>query len=78
MTDTAFLKLKNRVDDIYSIAPSDLHSGVLTDMFRQTTGSLKFFPFKIIIPVSVITAFFLYIFAGFLVVRLVSLLQFGF
>lgn len=78
MSDTIFLKLKHKVDDVYSVPPTAFGDSVLTSLFRQTTGKLKFFPFKVIIPVSIVAAIFLYAIVGFLIVRLVSILQFGF
>lgn len=78
MNDVLYPTLKKRLDEVYGLAPNDLHHPVLTKSYKMLTGKLKTFPFKIILPLSFFATVAAYVVLGFLLIRLVSVLQFGF
>lgn len=78
MTDKLFAKIERRVDEIYMVAPTDLGFPMLTRLYKLTTGPLKTFPLRFIIPASIILGIAVYLSLGLLLTRLASLLQFGF
>lgn len=78
MKDKVYSHLKKRYDDVYSIAPNDLGFPWLTKFYKTLTAQLKLFPFKIFIPLALMLTVIIYLVFGILIVRLVSLLQYGF
>ncbi|PIV09363.1 hypothetical protein COS31_03250 [Candidatus Roizmanbacteria bacterium CG02_land_8_20_14_3_00_36_15] len=72
------LRLRKKLNEVYVIGPNDLGSAVLNNLFKKTTGYFKTAPFIIVIPLSLLITILIYLFFGFLLVRLVSLLQYGF
>jgi hypothetical protein len=76
MTDTA--RLKQKLEEVYSIQPNDLHFRPVTRIYKLLTRPLKQMPFLFIIPSALATALVMYLMFGHLVVGLVSLLQYGF
>lgn len=75
---TISLKLKQKLNEVYLIEPNDVGISYLTFWYKRTTRYLKNLPFIIIIPLSFIFALFAYLILGQLLVRLVTLLQYGF
>lgn len=78
MKDTLYPSLKRKLDEVYALTPNDLHNSRLNVFFKFSTRLLKSFPFKILIPFSILAAVAIYLILGYLVVRLVTLLQYGF
>lgn len=78
MKDMIYPVLKKRLDDVYSLSPNDLQLPILTRAFKKITAQLKYFPFKIILPLALVITLIGYLFVGYLIVRLASILQFGF
>lgn len=71
------IKLKKNLDEIYSIPPNDLYFRPATKMYKILTGRLKKMPLLYILPMSFFISATLYLVFGQLVVKLVSLLQYG-
>ncbi len=72
------LRLKKKLDEVFFIEPNNLGLKFLTDLYKFLTARFKTAPFIIIIPLSLIFAGSLYLIFGRLMVRLVTLLQYGF
>ncbi len=72
------LKLKYALQDVFSVEPNDLGSRILTDWYGRLTDQIKTMPFRYIVPLSLLAAIILYMVFGHLLIRLVSLLQYGF
>lgn len=72
------LRLKKKLDEVFFIEPNNLGPEFLTDLYKILTARFKNAPFIIIIPLSLFFASFLYLIFGKLIVRLVTLLQYGF
>jgi hypothetical protein len=70
-------KLKQSLQDIYNIPPNDLYYRPVTRVYKLLTGRLKKMPFLYIVPLSFFVAAGLYLIFGQLVIKLVSLLQYG-
>lgn len=75
---TVNLRLKRKLNEVFFIEPNDLGLGFLTNIYKILTARLKMTPFIFVVPLSFIFAFFLYLFFGRLMIKLVSLLQYGF
>ncbi|CAN5219359.1 hypothetical protein BH09PAT2_BH09PAT2_03330 [soil metagenome] len=71
-------KLEQELQEIFSIKPNDLGNQHLTMVYKYITGPLKKMPFVYVIPMSFVVSFMLYALLGQFVVKLVSLLQYGF
>lgn len=78
MTDQFFEALQKKVDEIYALKPNDLHIPLLTHMYKLSTGPLKVFPFKLLLPASLGASIFLYLIFGYVLIRMTSILQYGF
>lgn len=75
---TLHYRLRQKLDEVYAVVPNDLGSPVLTGYYHRITKFLKTMPFLYVIPISLMGALILYILFGSLVIKLVSLLQYGF
>ncbi|PIY69366.1 hypothetical protein COY90_01025 [Candidatus Roizmanbacteria bacterium CG_4_10_14_0_8_um_filter_39_9] len=71
-------ELKRKMNEVYSIAPNDLGHPALTKGYRRINIYFKNMPFLVVIPASIIFAFLLYMASGYIIVRLTSILQYGF
>lgn len=71
-------RIHKKIQEIYSVEPNDLGLGILTNYYKRFTAYLKTLPFIFIIPLSFVFAFVLYFLFGKLMVRLVTILQYGF
>lgn len=71
-------RLKKKLNEVFFIEPNDLGWEVMTNIYKILTVHFKTAPFIIVVPLSLVISFFLYLIFGHLVVRLVSLLQYGF
>ncbi len=76
--DKVYSQLKKHFDEVYSIKPSDLRFPWLTKIYKYFSGYVKFLPFRVFVPLSAVIAFIAYIIFGLLIIRLVSILQYGF
>jgi len=72
------LKLKKSLNQVFLVEPNNLGFWPLTSIFKKTTKPLKTMPFIIIIPLAFFVAVLMYFTFGYLLIRLVSLLQYGF
>ena len=70
--------LKKKLKEIYLVSPNDLGHPLLTKIYKKITGYFKIMPFIVVIPLSFLTAFLMYLVFGPLLVKLASLLQYGF
>lgn len=72
-------RLRTKLNEVYSVEPADLGVKSLTNLYKKTTSYFKTMPFVWVIPLSFILAFLLYFGSGrSLLIRIVSLLQYGF
>lgn len=71
------LRLKNKLNEIYSLQPNDLGINLLTVFYRKLTRPFQYVPFILIIPLSLFISVFLYLVFGPLLIKLVSILQYG-
>ncbi len=78
MKDKNYLFLKKKVDETFVLPSNNLHSKTLNNFFKYITSFFKIFPFKVIIPISIIISVLLYFLFGYLIIKFVSLLQYGF
>lgn len=78
MTDKVYSHLKRRYNETFSLEPNTLHSERLTRLFKAVSVFLKVFPFRIVVPIAILAAIVLYVILGPYLIRLVSLLQYGF
>lgn len=63
---------------VYVVEPNNLGNGYITDWYRFLVSYLKYMPFLYIIPLSLAGTVFVYLLVGPLLVRLATLLQYGF
>jgi len=70
--------LKKKLKEIYLVSPNDLGHPLLTKIYKKTTSYFKVMPFLVVIPLSFGAAFLLYLVLGPFLVKLASLLQYGF
>ena len=78
MKDTFSHNLDREFDRIFAVPPNDLGNTRLTFFYKFFTRPLKQMPFLYILPLSFLTAVFLYYLFGSLLIKLVSILQYGF
>lgn len=74
----AELRLKRKLNEVFSIEPNDLGVGWLTASYKKATTFLKTMPFIVIVPFSIMVGIVLYLLLGRFLVRLASILQYGF
>ncbi|MFA5135802.1 MAG: hypothetical protein WC489_00230 [Patescibacteria group bacterium] len=73
-----FGRLKHRLNEVYNVEPNDLGLPFLTLWYRRVNKYFKRMPFRIVVPASLLGALLLYLIFGYMVVRLASILQYGF
>ncbi len=71
-------RLQRKLKEVYFVEPNDLGFPFITKIYHRISKFFKTIPFIFIIPLSFFTVFVLYIFFGSLLVKLVSILQYGF
>lgn len=71
-------RLKKKLNEVFSIEPNDLGINFLNFYFRKITASLKTIPFAYIVPFTFLISLILYLFLGKLLIRLVTILQYGY
>jgi len=69
---------RKKINEVFSLEPNNLGIEPLTGLYKKTTHYLKTMPFLVLIPASLISALTLYFIFDHILVRLVSLLQYGF
>jgi len=72
------LRMKQKLNEVFSVEPNDLGVGFMTNYFRKITAYLKIMPFVYIIPVTFLASIFLYFVLGRFLIKLVTILQYGF
>ncbi len=75
---TAELKLKRKLNEVFIHEPNDLGLNFLTNLYKILTSPLKNIPFVLIVPLSFVFAAAIYVLFGKLIIKLVTLLQYGF
>lgn len=78
MSDETFEKIRKHYREVYAVSVNDLSVPFLTNIFKRYAPYLKYFPFRIILPISVVGALAAYLIFGMMIIRLVSRLQYGF
>lgn len=78
MSDQGEMRATEKMQSIFSVAPTDLGISPLTALYKLVTSRLKVMPFIYLVPVCVLTAIFAYLIFGHALVRLTTLLQYGF
>lgn len=71
-------KLQDEFNRVFSLPPNDLGNKWLTHIYKFVTHPLKKMPFVYIVPLSFVVALAMYVLLGQLVIKLVSILQYGF
>ncbi len=78
MNDRTLSLLRTKLNQTYELTPNHFGISVVDRLFSLVTQPLKTFPFKFYVPMAIIAAGIMYLFVGFLVVRLATILQYGF
>jgi len=73
-----FSELKNVYRRMYFVTPNDLGNHTLNWLYKLLTRPIKTLPFLYFIPISLVSSIILYLLLGRFVIKLVSLLQYGF
>ncbi len=71
-------RMKQKMNEVFSIEPNELGVNFLTNYFRKITAYLKVMPFVYIIPLTFLSSIFLYFIFGRFLIKLVTVLQYGF
>lgn len=74
--DKTYQLLVAKMHEVVSIPPQDL--GPFTFMYKRLVPYFKFYPWRITGAISILFAFSLYLLLGATLVKIVSILQFGF
>lgn len=76
MTDLLYEKLLKHWDEVTEVPPQTM--GIFTPFYKEITKRLKVMPWIILIPISLVVVFSIYVLLGSTVTFLVTLLQRGF
>lgn len=76
MKDLFYQKLVERMSEIAVVAPQRV--GPFTPLYKKITPYVKEKPWKILVFSSIVASFLMYLLLGSLVVKITSILQFGF
>lgn len=71
-------RVSKQYQEIYALQPNQLGNEHVDVFYKITTRFLKKAPFIVIIPIVIITVVLVYVLVGPLLVKLASLLQYGF
>jgi hypothetical protein len=71
-------RMKQKMNEVFSIESNDLGFNFLTNYFKKFTAYLKVAPFIYIIPITFLVSISLYFILGRFLVKLVTVLQYGF
>ncbi len=72
------VQLRKKLNEVFVVPPNDLGVDFLTEKFKRITGLLKTMPFLVLIPLSFGLSILVYLIFGYILVRVVSILQYGF
>lgn len=72
------LRLKRKLNEVFSVEQNDLGINFLTYYFKKITVYLKEAPFIYVIPIAFLASIFLYFVLGRFLIKLVTVLQYGF
>jgi len=75
---TVNYSFNKKINEIFLVEPNELGVNFLTNWYKKLVRYFKKTPFLVLIPLSFFIGYLLYLIFGFLVVRLVNLLQYGF
>lgn len=70
--------MRQKMNEVFSIETNELGVNFMTNYFKKFTAYLKVAPFIYIIPLTFIISVFLYFVLGRLLIKLVTVLQYGF
>lgn len=76
--DNTYQDIQKEFNNIFSLPPNDLGNKWLTFLYKSVTRPLKKMPFIYILPLSIFIAIAMYFVFGQYVIKLVSVLQYGF
>lgn len=71
-------QLRKKLGETFIVSPNDLGVKTLTNWYKKITSYLKTAPFLIVVPLSFLIGLFAYILLNHFLVKVVSLLQYGF
>ena len=71
-------KFQKKLDQVFIVPPNDLGITPVTMFYKIFTKRLKTAPFIILVPLSFIFSVVIYLLIGLPLVKLASLLQYGF
>lgn len=71
------VRLREKLEEVFWLEPNDLHFRPLTRIYKSLTKRLKAMPFIYIIPLAFALAAVMYLVLGPLLIKLVTLLQYG-
>jgi len=77
MKDINF-RMRQKMNEVFSIEPNDLGTSYLTTFFKKITSYLKTMPFIYVVPVTFLISIFMYFVFGRFLIKLVTVLQYGF
>ncbi len=77
MKDINF-RMRQKMNEVFSIEPNDLGTSYLTAFFKKITSYLKTMPFMYVVPVTFLISIFMYFVFGRFLIKLVTVLQYGF
>ncbi|MEK7634250.1 MAG: hypothetical protein AAB437_05400 [Patescibacteria group bacterium] len=72
------LRMKQKLNEVFSVESNDLGANFLTNYFKRFTAYLKVAPFVYIIPITFLVSVSLYFLLGRFLIKLVTVLQYGF
>lgn len=77
MKDINF-RMKQKMNEVFLVEPNELGINYLTIYFKKITAYLKTMPFVYIIPLALFVSIFSYFILGRFLIKLVTVLQYGF
>jgi len=72
------LRLKKKLNEVFSIEPNDLGIDFITFYFKKITAYFKTIPFVYVIPFIFLISLFLFLFLVFFLLIFLKFLHFGF
>jgi hypothetical protein len=70
--------MKQKMNEVFLVEPNELGINYLTIYFKKITAYLKTMPFVYIIPLALFVSIFSYFILGRFLIKLVTVLQYGF
>jgi len=75
---TINIRLKKKLNEVFFIESNDLGNDYLTIYFKKITAYFKVIPFAYVIPFAFLISIIMYFLLGRLLIRLVTILQYGY